>query len=326
MVTVALPDPLREASQRELAGGVTRASAGALSDRYRDRSATGPRARSREDVAAYAATRLPATYAAVTRVLAEAQARSLSFAPRSQLDLGAGLGAALWAAAETWPSLEQMTAIEREPEMLAAGRRVAASGPAPVATSRWVRADAGTVQVDGPFDLVTISYMLNELDPRAAVRALETAWAATASGGVLVVVEPGSPDGSRSVLAARERLLELGGFTLAPCPHDRACPLAAPDWCHFAVRLPRSAQHRRAKRAQLGYEDEKFAYTVIAREEMARAPARILRRPLIRPGHVRLALCAEGGLCDAVVSKRDRDAFDVARKASWGDALDDVPT
>lgn len=326
MMSVALPEALQAALQREVAAAVTPTSAAALSARYRDRAAIGPRARSPEDVAAYAATRLPATYAAVACVLAEVRARSPAFVPRSQLDLGAGLGAALWAAAETWPSLEQVTAIEREPEMLAAGRRVAASGPAPVATSGWAHADARTAQVGGPFDLVTISYMLSELDPRAARHALETAWAATGSGGVLVVVEPGTPDGSHRVLAARELLLELGGFTVAPCPHDRACPLAAPDWCHFAVRLPRSAQHRLAKRARLGHEDEKFAYAVIAREETSRAPARIVRHPLIRGGHVHLALCAEDGVRNVVVSKRDRDAFAVARKASWGDALDDVPT
>jgi ribosomal protein RSM22 (predicted rRNA methylase) len=134
-------------------------------------------------------------------------------------------------------------------------------------------------------------------------------------------VEPGTPVGYRRILAARARLLERGGFTLAPCPHDDACPLPEGNWCHFAVRLPRSAEHRSAKVASAGFEDEKFAYVVVVRDELTRAPARILRHPQVRGGHVRLELCAADGLRSVVVSKRDREAFREARKASWGDAF-----
>ncbi len=110
-----------------------------------------------------------------------------------------------------------------------------------------------------------------------------------------------------------------------PCPHDRPCPLDGDDWCHFAVRLPRSAGHRSAKAAQAGFEDEKFAYVVTARQEVVRADARILRHPQVRGGHVRLELCAEEGLRSAVVAKSDRAAFRAARKASWGDAFGGAP-
>jgi ribosomal protein RSM22 (predicted rRNA methylase) len=150
-------------------------------------------------------------------------------------------------------------------------------------------------------------------------RVVERAWAATS--GALAIVEPGTPAGYRLILAARERLLALGGFTVAPCPHDRPCPLGERDWCHFAVRLPRSPEHRAAKGARVGHEDEKFSYVVIGREEVARTPVRILRHPQVRGGHVRLELCAGDGLHSVVVSKRDREAFREARKASWGDGI-----
>ena len=122
-----------------------------------------------------------------------------------------------------------------------------------------------------------------------------------------------------------EQLLGLGGSVAAPCPHERRCPLAEDDWCHFAVRLPRSSSHRAAKAAQAGFEDEKFAYVVVMREPVERAAARILRHPQVRGGHVRLELCAAEGLRSAVVSKRDRVAFREARKSSWGDAFGDAP-
>ena len=54
--------------------------------------------------------------------------------------------------------------------------------------------------------------------------------------------------------------------------HPRALPARRPecpmrdDWCHFAVRLPRSAAHRAAKGAKRGFEDEKFTYVVAVRD------------------------------------------------------------
>ena len=321
MLTAELPPALRQAVAREFPDGASPAAAIALSERYRGTAGggPGPRARSRADVAAYAATRLPATYAALAAALAELCARVPAFAPRSQLDLGAGLGAAVWAAAGYWPSLERATAVELEPAMLEAGRRLAASGPPVVAGCAWRQRDVGCGPAEEGVDLVTIGYVLNELDAAAASRAVERAWAATV--GALAVVEPGTPDGYRRILDVREQLLGLGGFVAAPCPHDRRCPLGEGDWCHFAVRLPRSSGHRAAKAAQAGFEDEKFAYVVVTREPVERAPARILRHPQVRGGHVRLELCAAEGLRSVVVSKRDRDAFREARKASWGDGF-----
>jgi len=322
VITAELPVAL-QAAVRELlpAGPALEASASELSRRYRDEGATpGPRARSRDDVAAYAATRLPACFAAVAATLGELRLRAPAFMPRSQLDLGAGLGAAAWAATALWPSLEDVTALELEPAMLAAGRDLAAAGPPAVACSTWIRGDVSRDLPAGSFDLVTISYLLNELEAGDVPGVVERAWAATA--GALAIVEPGTPAGYRRLLAARELVLGLGGLTVAPCPHDRGCPLGEGDWCHFAVRLPRSAEHRAAKGALAGHEDEKFAYVVMAREEASRPPARILRHPQVRGGHVRLSLCTGEGLREAIVSKRDRTAFRVARKASWGDGID----
>src|SRR5262245_3141425 len=51
---------------------------------------------------AYLATRLPATYAAISASLTAAAEMRPDFAPRSLLDAGAGPGSALWAAAGIW--------------------------------------------------------------------------------------------------------------------------------------------------------------------------------------------------------------------------------
>ena len=321
MLTASLPPEL-EAALTQLAGPAgdrARASAD-LSARYRDPGQSGPVARTDGDVAAYATARLPATYAAMRVVLAELAARAPSFEPASLLDLGAGPGTALWAASAVWPGLERATAVEAEAAMSGLGRRLAAAGPPVVVNAGWV---AGTLPEGVPgeaFDLVTLGYVLAELDEQAQAETLERAWRRASA---LVVVEPGTPAGYRRVLAARERLLDSGAALAAPCPHDRDCPWAATDeWCHFAVRLPRTSAHRHAKSAELAHEDEKLAYVAVVRGPAEPTRARVLRHPQLRTGHVLLQLCREDGIHDDTISKRDRDRYRRARKVSWGESFE----
>ena len=138
----------------------------------------------------------------------------------------------------------------------------------------------------------------------------------------IAFVEPGTPAGYRRILEARAAVIEAGGFTVAPCPHDLPCPLPADDWCHFAVRLPRSKLHRRAKGVELGYEDEKFSYAVLSREPAAKAPARIIRQPQVRSGHVHLVTSEPDGIHARTVSRKQGAAYKNARGAAWGDAFD----
>jgi ribosomal protein RSM22 (predicted rRNA methylase) len=316
MLTATLPPALEQAVAEQIGSGARRAGdAAVLSERYRDRGGPpGPVAISAGDVLAYAAVRLPATYAAVRVVLGEAAVRVTDFAPASQLDLGAGPGTALWAAADVWPSIRERVAVEASREMARLGRELGADAD-------WVEGKAPSAVPAGSFDLVTVSYLLGELTEADRRDTVERGWAAAA--GALAVVEPGTTAGYERVLAARDRLVALGGAVVAPCPHDRACPLAGSgDWCHFAVRVGRTRAHRAAKRARLGHEDEKLSYVVVAREPVAGATARVLRRPQIRSGHVLLELCTPEGLRRETVSKRDRDRYRRARTVSWGEDLD----
>ena len=215
---------------------------------------------------------------------------------------------AAWAAIETWPSLTDLSLLEVEPEMIAAGRQLLPAG-------RWIAGDVSAAR--GPAELVLCSYVLGELpDPTAAaVRLWEQAT------DTVAFVEPGTPGGYRRVLAARTVVLERGGHTVAPCPHDLACPLPEDDWCHFAVRLPRSRLHRRAKRVELGFEDEKFSYAVLSRQRVPPAAARIIRQPQLRSGHVNLVLSEPEGIHERTVSRKQGATYKEARGAAWGDAI-----
>ncbi len=210
--------------------------------------------------AAYAAYRMPATHAAVSRVLRYVLEVVPDLAVRSLVDVGGGTGAAAWAVAEAFPEVAALEVVDASGEALTLGRRIAAHGPPVLAAARWTVTDLAAGRPLPQADLATISYVLGELPGDLPGRVVD---AAGRCASVLVVVEPGTPRGFAAVLAARTRLLEAGWHVVAPCPHEHACPLAAAgDWCHLAVRLDRTALHRRLKGGSLGHEDEKLAYVV----------------------------------------------------------------
>ncbi|MCI0351622.1 MAG: small ribosomal subunit Rsm22 family protein [Acidobacteriales bacterium] len=267
--------------------------------------------------AAYLVTRMPATYAAVRAVLEEARLRLPQANITSLLDLGAGPGTAAWAAAEVFPSIAHITLLERNAELIRLGKSLAAHSPhSALAKAQWEQADLNSAVHLRPYDLVVLSYSLGELG--AGEPLVRSAWAAVQVA--LAVVEPGTPRGFGTILDARRALLAAGGHVAAPCPHDRECPMVSSknDWCHFAERLERSAAHRYAKGAGMGYEDEKFSYVVVTKPEVARVAARILRHPVKHKGHVRLELCTPAGLSTQTITRSERDAYRHARQAKWG--------
>jgi ribosomal protein RSM22 (predicted rRNA methylase) len=291
------------------AGGSVETEVERLSAAYRseDRARA---ASSRAAVAAYLAYRAPATFAAAAAVFRQVQRQRPDWAPRSLLDVGAGPGVAAWAAVAAWPTLERLTLVEAEPEMIAAGRELTPG-------ARWVHADLSAAR--GPADLVVVSYVLGELHKPVALHL----WEQTAD--TIVFVEPGTPAGYHRILDARASVIEADGFTVAPCPHDAPCPLPEDDWCHFGVRLPRSKLHRRAKGVELGYEDEKYSYAVLSREPVAKAAARIIRQPQVRSGHVNLVTSEADGIQARTVSRKLGPLYKEARGAAWGDAIDLPP-
>ncbi|MBM3571240.1 MAG: hypothetical protein FJX52_02610 [Alphaproteobacteria bacterium] len=46
---------------------------------------------------------------------------------------------------------------------------------------------------------------------------------------ILVLVEPGTPDGHRRILEGRTALVDDGATILAPCPYALPCPLTGAD-------------------------------------------------------------------------------------------------
>jgi len=309
---VHLPQAIQEAIEEcvEAAGfAAVKRAAAILSDAYREGRAplSQPAA---ERVAAYLVTRMPATYAANCRALAEAAHLLGERAVASVLDIGAGAGAAALAARERFPAAH-LTLIERDAALAEAARQWL-----PEADFR--AQDATRMETFPPHDLAIASYSLGEMGPHTGPRVARRLW--KAARVALVILEPGTPKGFALLREIRADLLAAGAYMLAPCPAAAACPMADPDWCHFAARVERSSLHRRIKEGALGYEDEKFSYVAFAREPVTLPAARIIRRPQHHAGLIAIETCTPAGLRGERISKRDRDGFRAARKADWGDA------
>ncbi|MGW1542672.1 small ribosomal subunit Rsm22 family protein [Streptomyces sp. NPDC002309] len=285
-----------------------------------------PILRDRADVVAYAAYRMPATFEAVSAALDALAEAAPDWVPGGHLDVGGGTGAATWAVTATWDGTRPVTVLDWAEPALALGREIAAANPA-LRDTRWQRARIGAALTMESTDLVTVSYVLNELT--TADRAALVDAAASAAQAV-VIVEPGTPDGYARVIEARDRLIGAGFHIAAPCPHSAACPIVpGTDWCHFSARVSRSSLHRQVKGGSLAYEDEKFSYVAATRFRPAPAPSRVVRKPQIRKGQVLLDLCegpdatgpdATGpALRRTTVTKRHGDLYKAARDAGWGD-------
>lgn len=312
-LAAALDQVLDGASQDELRSASTR-----LSTRYRAETRDGMLHLSDEKAGlAYLAARMPATFAALRAAMERVAEGLPDFSPRTLLDCGAGPGTALWAAEDCWPELERAELWEASGPIRTLGNKLAQAGG--VAHVEWRAGDiTRELAPRASADLVTLSYVLDELEPLTRDGLIDRLWEATA--GVLLVVEPGTPAGWQRILAVRERLIAKGAVLVAPCPHREPCPIIAPDWCHFAQRVSRSRTHRLTKGAEVPWEDEKYIYLAATRLTVPMPQTRIVGPVRAGSGKVALKLCRNSGaLEERLVTRREGEAFKQARRADWGD-------
>lgn len=253
----------------------------------------------------YLATRMPATYAAVRKVLAEVPFPCTHF-----LDLGAGPGTASWAAREVFPELTQITCVERSLEAIELGKQLGLQG------ASWLRHSLTEPFPVPVAEVAVLSYVLNELTrPEDVVKRI---WEGPVA--CLVLIEPGTPKGFQTIRALRQQLIDLGAHLIAPCPHAFVCPIQGNDWCHFSARIERTRMHRLLKGGSLGHEDEKFSYIIASKKPAPAFLGRVVRPPQKGSGHVRLALCTDqGALQEKVITRKDKELYRQARDTDWGD-------
>ena len=298
-----------------------RKTSAAITARYKNESGKGKKLIISElDAVVYSAVRMPATFAAVSQALY--YALEGSGIERKEihtlLDVGAGTGTAAWAA-DTVLELDEIVCLERERAMSALGAEYMQSGSEALKRAEWISSDLTADNFLYTADLVTASYVLNELTEENRIKALKKLW--NTAKKMLIIIEPGTPEGFRQMKAARDLLIGEGAYLAAPCPHENQCRLAENDWCHFTVRVQRGKLHKMIKDADVPYEDEKFIYMAFVHTKPERKGARILRHPNTQKGRVTLEICTESENKIETITKTKKEFYKAAKKSQCGDLL-----
>jgi ribosomal protein RSM22 (predicted rRNA methylase) len=270
------------------------------------------------DLAAYLTARMPATYAAVRRVLSQVAAIAEGFNPNSVLDVGAGPGTASWAAMAQWPAIQQLTMIEADARFVALAEELAQQSEiASLQHAKINKAKLGETSTKA--ELVIAAYVFAELEERAAGEAALKLWKQTED--VLVIIEPGTPRGFARIRNARAALLAEGAHVLGPCTHTNQCPMTGKDWCHFIQRLARSREHMHAKAAHVPFEDEPFSWIAVSRIKYDLVAARIVAPPETTKIGTTFKLCSAEGLTTPLIASRDKANYKQVKKLEWGDGF-----
>lgn len=273
-----------------------------------------------ESLAAYLSWFFPASAAQVQRALAEVKppaARHLRV-----LDVGAGPGPATFGVAK-WAASHGRTvdalALEQAPRALTSLEKLWTGGR--LETRAWT---AGSPLPDGPFEVIVVSHVLNELfigspsplDARTAF-CLELT-RKLAPGGMLVLLEPALKRTGRELLVVRDRLLEKGLKVQAPCLMQAACPaiIRSRDWCH-ADRpwTPPEWSLEVGRRAGLARESLKYSFVILSHEEPVRherSVFRIVSEPMPEKGKKRFFGCGPAGRQALVRLDRERTETNAA--------------
>ncbi|GAA5927550.1 tRNA methyltransferase RSM22 [Sporobolomyces koalae] len=385
---------------------------------------------------AYLAGLMPSVYAATLNVLSTARDRMQAIGdgerwePDRVIDFGSGTGSAAWAFEEAFGTAKpdgtprEYIGLDASREMVELSsalfgafplRRTDDGRPETRATS--TRLDAKAHQLTLPASASALAKL--QLSPKSSETKKTIALAAFSLGDlptkekrrdliramwqsgaqVFVVIDRGTPAGSRMVIEAREQLLmlgrrevsravaneidpdmleqgldivvdpevaaeievdpSLGSHVIAPCPHDKPCPLhqVTKTFCHFSQRVQTPSFLRLTKHTSRGEDDAKFSYVVVRRgQRPSSTPTstafadlmselelqqdnkverdsrvtewpRMIAPPLKRSGHVILEVCAASGEIErhTIPKSQGRQEYYDARKSAWGDQFPHAP-
>lgn len=225
----------------------------------------------------------------------------------SVLDVGSGLGAMI-DALKRYKEVDNIDALEINEHMINVSKLI---------NERDINYINKDITIDNitPHDLVMSSYVLNEIGTRHRKEVMRKMFDAT--NKLLVIIEPGTPEGSQVIKEVRDYALSHNGYIVAPCTHHNKCPMYN-DWCHFLTRVERSRLHKLLKEGNAPFEDEKYSYIAISKEPIEISGNRILRHPHIYKGMVEVEICNKEGIKKEQIRKNHPD-YKVIKKLDSND-------
>ena len=292
-----------------------------LSKRYMESKRTGKSLlKTKLDTVAYSVIRMPATYSAI-RTCLEKILEIYEFDINSVFDIGSGTGAAEWAILDVFDKQMDIVCLERDKGMRDVSKKYF-SYSEELKNIEFIEADILNEELSLSKDLCVLSYMINELDESNRIKVIDKALNVT--NKALLIVEPGTPEGFSNIKKVRDYAYEKGYSIIAPCTgFCGRCDVPNDDWCASCVRVQRTKIHKYLKDAEIGYEDEKFSYVAISKENIDFKEKsnlrRILRHPKIENGRVIVKTCLKGEIKEEIITKKNKDEFKLLKKKNVGD-------
>lgn len=289
-----------------------------LSSRYMNEERMGQSLLSKDiEALAYSIMRMPATFGAVYTSLKNTLNLLDNLNVSTVLDIGAGTGAAEWAI-NSLMNISEFLCLEREESMRKIGKSLMENN-SEFEKVKWIDEDIKNIEEIPDADLIILSYMINELKKEERIKIIDKLF--NAKFKILLIIEPGTPEGFNNIKEIQKLAINNKLYIVAPCTSQNECKLPEEDWCHTTVRVERTKIHKILKNADVPYEDEKFSYIVISKENLGTEKSRILRHPKIEAGKITLKLCTNGEIEEKVITKKDKEKFKIAKKKNCGDAI-----
>lgn len=255
------------------------------------------------DATAFASVILPLHYSAIYAVFHHLKHRlGQTWNVQRVIDWGAGTGSGLWAALNAFPgnlassgagslvsdsSITSYIGIDKRDGLVCIGKELLQRTGSGSLCVTWRKAFHESDRVDraeGQNTVALSAFMLSSLPSQfSKKRMVKEMWESGAH--TIILVDFNTKAGFENIAEARQLLLDLGckdlqdprsqhlsfrgSHVVAPCPHDRPCPLYQPGVsrlaCGFSQRLQSPSFLRRTKHVKEGYEDIGYSYVVVQR-------------------------------------------------------------
>lgn len=272
------------------------------------------------DLLAYLAYFAPRGIAAAARILPAALDVGQ---PRRIVDWGAGVGTASLVAASC--SDARLVLIDAQRAAL----DVAAALLAPLDVELGAALPPGL----GAGDTLLLSFSFAEMvHSQSFAQVTDPLRHAARRGAQLVLIDAGDRKSARPVQQLRDLLVDDDVAIAAPCPHRDPCPalVRERDWCH--TRVPRNLTPRLAAFAErVGRDADVMACAYLVTQPRPgaadddRPPVRVLSRPKVEKGRVRVPVCGPAGVRFLQAKRRDKAATKCVRNLDRGDRPDVDP-
>lgn len=262
----------------------------------------------------YAISRMPATYSVLYTLLMQLLNQGLIENIESVIDVGSGTGAGYFAVKEIDKDLK-ISLYEKDKNMINVCEELLED------ELKVNQLDIIHETISEKADLVMTSYVLSEMKEEDRINTVFKLL--DSANKYLLIVDTGTPRTYENMMTIKRKVKEKGFSIIAPCMSEK-CGLKN-DYCQFFARVERSALLRQAKAGELSYEDEKYFYLLISKEDSKKLTdkKRIIRRPVIKPNNIELVLCSKDGVLKSNYTKKNKELYKKVKKLKINDLINE---